>query len=198
MEKWPFLDQNLGLTPLVKCQFIDFLNFLFLQVRTLFFRSRISLKTFSWNILPKNEKVGKMDIYGPKPWLNPFGKMVIFFDFLNFLFLQLRKAFFPSRISSKTISQSILPKKKKLVKWPFLDQNHGLTPLRKGQFFDFLKFLFLYFRKAFFRSGISLKKFFWLILPKKKKLEKRPFLDKNRRLTPLEKCQFFDFKNLLF
>ena len=33
--------------------------------------------------------------------------------------------------------------KKKLEKWPFLDQNHGLTPLEKCQFFDFLDFLFL-------------------------------------------------------
>ena len=34
-------------------------------------------------------------------------------------------------------------KKKKLEKWPFLDQNHGLTPLEKCQFFDFLDFMFL-------------------------------------------------------
>ena len=33
--------------------------------------------------------------------------------------------------------------KKKLEKWPFFDQNHGLTPLEKCQFFDFLNFLFL-------------------------------------------------------
>ena len=32
----------------------------------------------------------------------------------------------------------------------------------------------------------------------KKKLQKWPFLDKNRGLTPLEKCQFFDFMNFLF
>ena len=33
--------------------------------------------------------------------------------------------------------------KKKLEKWPYLDQNHGLTPFQKRQFFDFLDFLFL-------------------------------------------------------
>ena len=35
-----------------------------------------------------------------------------------------------------------MPKKKKLEKWSFLDQNHGLTPLEKWQFFDFLNFFF--------------------------------------------------------
>ena len=36
-----------------------------------------------------------------------------------------------------------LPKKKKLEKWPLLEQNPGLTPLEKFQFFEFLNFLFL-------------------------------------------------------
>ena len=50
------------------------------------FRSRISLKTFSWPILAK-KKVGKMAIFGPKPWVNPFGKMSIFrlFELLVFI-----------------------------------------------------------------------------------------------------------------
>ena len=30
LKKSPFLDQNYGLTPLEKCQFVDDLNFLFL------------------------------------------------------------------------------------------------------------------------------------------------------------------------
>ena len=41
-----------------------------------------------------------------------------------------------------------------MEKWPFLDENHGLTVLEKCQFFDFLKFLFLYSRKAFIHSTI--------------------------------------------
>ena len=65
-----------------------------------------------------------------------------FFDFLNFLFLLPRKAFYSCRISSKTFSWPILPRKKKLEKWPFLDQNHGLTSSEKCQFFDFLNFFF--------------------------------------------------------
>ena len=85
-EKWPFLDQNHGLTPLEIPQFFDFLNFLFLQLRKAFFRSRISLKTFSWPILAQI-KLPKMATFGPKPWVNPFGKMSIFRLFELFVFI---------------------------------------------------------------------------------------------------------------
>ena len=37
-----------------------------------------------------------------------------------------------------------------MEKWPILDQNHGLTPLNKTQFFDFFNFLFLQLKKEFF------------------------------------------------
>ena len=50
----------------------------------------------------------------------------------------------------KDIFLAYIAEKKKLEKGPFLDQNHGLTPLEKCQFFDFLNFLFLWFRKRFF------------------------------------------------
>ena len=78
LQKWPFLDQNRGLTPQEKCQFFDFLNFLFLCSRKAFFRSRISQNTFSQSILRTKKKVGKMAIFRPKPWINPFGRMSIF------------------------------------------------------------------------------------------------------------------------
>ena len=43
----------------------------------------------------------------------------------------------------KDIFLAYIAYKEKLEKKPFLDQNHGLTPLEKCQFFDFLNFLFL-------------------------------------------------------
>ena len=122
-----FLDQNPGLTPLEKCQFFDFFNFLFLQPRKSFFRSRMLLRILSWPILSKKKrqknvnfstfksfcfyslerrifvpeyrygyflglyclkkKVAKMAKFGPKPQVNPFGKMSIFrlFELLVFI-----------------------------------------------------------------------------------------------------------------
>ena len=60
-----------------------------------------------------------------------------------------------------------ISKKKKFEKWPFLDQNHRLTPLEKSQFFDFLNFFFhrperrffvLEYRKRYFPGLYRLKK----------------------------------------
>ena len=79
-----------------------------------------------------------------------------------------------------------------------MDQNHGLTPLEKCQFFDFLKFLLLYPTKVYFRSRMSKKTFSWPILSKKNKLKKWPFLDDNHGLTPLQKCNFSTFSTSYF
>ena len=121
-----------------------------------------------------------------------------FCDFFNFLFLQPKKGFFSFYNIVKDIFLRYIIFLKMMEKWPIFDQNHGLSPLEKSQILDFLNFVFLQPRKAFFRSRISLKTFSWPILAKEKKLEKRPFLDQNHGLTPFEKCQFFDFLNFLF
>ena len=55
-----------------------------------------------------------------------------------------------------------------MEKWLIFDQNDGLTPLEKAQFFDFLNFLFLQPKKGFIRFRISLKTFSWPTSPKKK------------------------------
>ena len=97
--------------------------------------------------------VEKMAMFGPKRWVNCFGKMSIFrlFELLVFidqkgvLALEYPNRHFPALYCLK----------KNLVKWPFLDQNHGLTPMEKCQNFDFFQFQFLQTRKAFFRSRIS-------------------------------------------
>ena len=144
-----------GLTVLKKSQFFDFLNFLFLQPRKAFFRSRISERTFSWPILPKQKKVGKMAIFGPKPWVNPFAIISIFRLFKLLVFIAQKGVFSFQNIVNGHFPGLYCLKKKRMEKWPFLDQNHGLTPLKKSQFFNFLNFLFLQPRKAFFPSRIS-------------------------------------------
>ena len=104
--------------------------------------------------IAQKKKVRKMVIFGPKPWVNPFGKMLIFRLFKLFVFIA-QKGVFSFQNNIKDIFQSYIAQKKNLEKWPFLDQNHGLTRLEKCQFFDFLNFLFLQPRKVFFRSRIS-------------------------------------------
>ena len=87
LEKRPYWDQNHGLTTLEKLQFFDILNFLFLQPRKAFFRlfelqifiaqkGEFSLqnieKVICLTYSAKKKNVGKMAIFGPKPWVNPF------------------------------------------------------------------------------------------------------------------------------
>ena len=74
-----FLDQNHGLTPLEKCQFFDFLNlFFFFSLQSLFFVLEYHKRHFPNLYYLKKKKVGKMVVFGLKPWVNPFKKMSIF------------------------------------------------------------------------------------------------------------------------
>ena len=109
------------------------------------------LKDIFLAYIAKKTKVETMAIFGPKPCVNPFGKMSIFplFDLLVFIAL---KGAFSVQIIVKDIFLAYVSEKKKLKKWPFLNQNHGLE---KCQFFDLLNFLFLQPRKAFFCSRMS-------------------------------------------
>ena len=101
------------------------------------------------------KKVEKMAIFGRKPWVNPFGKISIFRLFELLLFIAQKGVFLFQNIIKHIFQAYIALKKKNLEKWQFLDQNHTLTRLEKCQLFDFLNFLFLQPRKAFFRFRIS-------------------------------------------
>ena len=103
--------------------------------------------------IAQKKKVGKMAILRPKPWVNPLGKMSILRLFGLLVFIA-QKGVCSFQNIIKDIFLAYIALKKKLEKWPFLGQNHGLTPQEKCQFFDFLD-LFLQPRKAFFRSRIS-------------------------------------------
>ena len=100
------------------------------------------------------KKVGKMAIFGLKSWVNPFEKKSIFRLFELLVFIA-QKGVFSFQNILKDIFLAYIATKKKFEKSPFLDQNHGLTPFEKCLFFDFLNFLFLQLRKAFFRFRIS-------------------------------------------
>ena len=105
------------------------------------------------------------------------GKNVNFSTFWISCFYGLERRFFILDYQKKDFP-GLSYLKKKLEKWPFLDENHRLTPFEKCQFFDFLKFLFLYSRKAFIRSRIFLKTFSYTVLPKNKGLKNGHFYTK--------------------
>ena len=75
--------------------------------------------------------------FGPKPWEN-----INFSNFSTSTFYSLEKPFsVPEYRKTPYPGQDCLKKKKKY--WAILDKNHGLTPLEKSQFLDFVTFLFL-------------------------------------------------------
>ena len=86
-KNWPFLEQNNGLTPFKKYPFFDFLNFMSLQRRIGYFLFQNIVKDIFLALIALKKKVSKMAIFGPKPWVNPFGKMSIFrlFELLVFI-----------------------------------------------------------------------------------------------------------------
>ena len=131
--------------------------------------------------------------FGPKLWVNLFGKMLVFPLFQLFVFIDYKGVFSMQNIVKK-ILVAYIAKKIKVGKTAICRPKHGLTPLGKCQFFDFLNFLFLQPRKAFFRSRISKNTFSWPILPKKK-VGKLSIFGPKPWVNPLEKCQFFDFFN---
>ena len=133
-----------------------------------------------------------MAIFGPKPLVNPFGKMSIFGLFELFVFIAQKGVFLFKNIV-KDIFLASIAKKEQLEKSPFLDKNHGLTPLEKWEFLDVLNFFFLQLTKAFFRFRMSSKTFCCSILPKTRSWKNGHFWTKT-----MEKCQFFNFLNFLF
>ena len=80
-----------------------------------------------------------------KPWniVSALWKNVNFSTFWTSWFYSLEKRFFVLEYRKRHFPGLCYLKQKKLKKWPFLDQNNGLTSLEKSQFFAFLNFLFL-------------------------------------------------------
>ena len=137
-----------------------------------------------------------MGLFGPKPWVNPFRKNSIFQLFQLLVFIA-QKGIFRSRISYKTFSWSLLPKKKKPKKMAIYGPKPWVNPFRKMSIFRLFEVLVSIAQKGIFLVLEYRKTHFPGLYCLKKKLEKWPFFDENHGLTPLEKCQFFDFLNFL-
>ena len=94
LQEWPILVQNHMLTRLEKCQFFDFLNILFLQTRKAFFWFQNIVRHFPGLYCLKTKRLEKWPFFGPRPWVNPFGKMSIFRIFKLFVFIAQKGVFF--------------------------------------------------------------------------------------------------------
>ena len=132
-----------------------------------------------------------MAISGSKPWVNPFGKISIFRLF-EVLVLIAQKGDFPFQNIVKDIFLAFIAYKNKLQKWPFLDQNHCLTPSKRCEFLNFLNFFFYRLERRFFVLKYR-KRHFSGLYSLKKNWKNGHFWTKIIGLTHLINCQFFDF-----
>ena len=115
-----------------------------------------------------------------------------FFNFFDFLILESKNTFFSFQNIIKHILLADFANNKKMENFQIFDQNHGVTPLEKCQFLDFLTFCFLQFKKAFFFLEYC-QTHFPFSFCQEKKMEKFQIFYQNHGLSPLEKSQFFDF-----
>ena len=79
LEKWPFLDQNDGLTPIYgkNVNFSTFSTSCFYSLEVRFSVLKYRKRHFP-GLYSLKKEVGKMAIFEQKAWVNPCGKMSIF------------------------------------------------------------------------------------------------------------------------
>ena len=109
--KMAILGPKPWVNPLEKCQFFYFFNFLFLQARKAFFSFQNIVKDIFLVYIPKKKKVGKLAVFGPKPWVKPFRKMSIF-PLLELLVFIAQKGIFSFQNIVKDIFLVYIAKKK--------------------------------------------------------------------------------------
>ena len=139
MEKWPFLDQNRGLTPLEKCQSSDFLNFFFSNPKRRFFVLEYLKRHFHGQYCLKT-KIRKNAHSWTKTMGLPLWENVNFSNFWiscfdspnrRFLVLEYRKRHFPGLYSLK----------KKLGKMPILGPKPWVNPFGQMSIFQLFELL---------------------------------------------------------
>ena len=137
-----------------------------------------------------------MAIFGPIPWVNPFGKVSIFGLFETSCFDSLERHFFVLEYRKRHFPGLYCLKKKSWKNGHFLDQNHGLTPLQKCQFFDFLNFFFFNLESGCFVVEYRRRQIRGLNCLKNN-LKNGHFWTKIMGQPVLKNLNFFDFSNFL-
>ena len=117
-----------------------------------FFSFQNIVKDIFPGYIAEKKNLGYMAIFGPKRWVNPFGKMSIFRLFEFLVFIAQKGVFsFQNIVKDIFLAYNAL---KKFEKIAIFGPKPWVNPLKKCQFFDFLNVLFLQPSKAFFCSRI--------------------------------------------
>ena len=133
-----------------------------------------------------------MAFFVPKPWVNPFGK-IAFFCLFKLFFYSLERRFFLFQNIAKHIFVAYFGKKKEFVKKPIFVQKPWINPFRKMAILRLFELLIFIAYRCFFVLECRKRHFPLPISPKKKKLDKWPFLDQIHGVTSFEKSQSLNF-----
>ena len=135
-----------------------------------------------------------MAIFWPKTMGQPLWKNVNFGTFWTCYFYALHRCFFVPEYRQRHFL-GLYCLKKKVGEMAIFGPKPWVIPFAKMSIFEVLVFIV---RKPFFILEYCKRHFLGLYCLKKKKLQKWPFWDLNHGLTSFEKCQIWDFLNLLF
>ena len=117
-----------------------------------FFVLEYRKNTFCWHIALKKD--GKMAVFRPKPWVNPFEKISISWRFELLVFIAQNGRFFVLEYR-KTHFPGLYCLRKKDEKMAIFWPKPWVNPFEKISIFRLFQVLFLQPRKAFFRIRIS-------------------------------------------
>ena len=146
MEKWPFLDQKRGLIFLKNVNFLTFLTFRFYSLERWFLVLKYRKRLFP-GLYCLKKKLEKWPFLDQKHGLTLW-KNVNFLTFWTFRFYSPERSLFVLE-HRKTHLPGLQCLKKKVEKWPFLDQKHGFTLWKNVNFFTFWTFFFIAYKLVF-------------------------------------------------
>ena len=139
-----------------------------------------------------------MAIFRPKPRVIPFGKVSIYQLFELLVFIAQQGIFSFYNIIKHIFLAYIAKKKNKVDKTTIFGPKPWVNPFRKMSIFRLFELVVFIAWKGVFLFQNIINDILLAYIALNKKLKKWPFLAQNPGLTPLKKCQFFDFLHLLF
>ena len=95
------------------------------------------------------KKVGKMAVFGPKPWVNPFRKMSMFPLFELLVFIALKGIFFFLEYRKRRF-HGLYCLKEKVLKMAIFGPKPTVNPFRKMLIFRFFELLVFIAYKGIF------------------------------------------------
>ena len=144
--------------------------------------------------MPK-KKSSKNGHFWTKTKGNPFGKKANLSPFSTSCFYSLERRFFALEYRKRHF-RGLYCLKKKIENWPFLDQNHGLTPSENVNFSTFSTFCFYSPKSRFFVLEYRKSHFPGLYSRRKKSWKNGHFLTKTKS-NPFGKMPVFRLFQLL-